>query len=203
MKRAILFVCLLLLALPAAVRAQNQPATAMFSVAGWTSPEGLPLTYAWSCTPACLTIVDGDTEIATITVDTAGTYDICATISDGVVPVQRCLSVLARLHMPPAGPDPTGPSEMILLPLSASISGPAVVLQAMCTDNVGCESVQFKIDGDPVGLPVTNQLSDIFGFSLDSTLHPDGLHCLSALGCDEAGNCQNAECVTVDIQNGV
>jgi len=195
MRTALLLIALLI-AVPAVMSGQS--ATAVFSVPGWTSPEGLPLTYQWACTPACAQIQNGTTDTATVTIDMPGDYSLTVTISDGVVDVVRSKPVTARLHQGPTGPDIMGPDEVVIPPQAAIVSGEAVILTASCTDNIGCIRVDYKIDDAPLGSSLT---PPDWVFSMDSTGLTDGLHYVGAVACDEAGNCRNAQPVVLDVAN--
>ncbi len=86
----------------------------------------------------------------------------------------------------PSGPDTTPPSVSITAPVSGTIvSGTAVTVSASASDNVGVVGVQFLLDGSPLGSEVTTVP---YSTSWDTTAASLGLHALSAVARDAAGN---------------
>jgi hypothetical protein len=67
----------------------------------------------------------------------------------------------------------------------ATVSGAAVSLSATAFDDVGIASVQFRIDGNAVGSPIT---TPPFTMSWNSASVANGTHTLSAVAKDPAGN---------------
>ena len=191
----------LLMAWPA--MGQNT-AEAVYSAEGWTSPEGLSLSYDWSCEPECDSIEDGTTSRATMTFGAAGQYDICVGISDGVVTVPRCRRVLARLHDGPTGPDIDGPDEVILTPVAVVITGTRGS-GATASDDTGVRRIQFLIDGTPLGNEIAVQSGpgeDVaVSLTWDSLAWPNGFYQMSAWAVDTAGNVGVAAPVLIEVRN--
>jgi hypothetical protein len=78
-----------------------------------------------------------------------------------------------------------------------TVSGTAPVA-ANTTDNVAVASVQFFLDGQPLGSPVTAAPSAI---QWDTTTVSNGTHTLSAQAADTSGNVGTSPGVTVTVQN--
>jgi hypothetical protein len=77
------------------------------------------------------------------------------------------------------------------------VSG-TVVLGATASDDVGVTSVQFKLDGQPLGAPVT---APPFMTSWDTRTASAGQHTITAEARDAAGNVGTATGVTVTVDN--
>jgi hypothetical protein len=80
----------------------------------------------------------------------------------------------------------------------ATVSGTAVPVSANATDNVAVANVQFLLDGNPLGSPVT---SAPYQLSWDSTQAANGSHQLSATAVDTSGNKATSAPVTVTVSN--
>jgi len=97
-------------------------------------------------------------------------------------------------------PDATPPTVSITTPASgATVSGTAVTLSATAADNVGVAGVQFKLDG------ATNLGAEdtTFPYSVawNSTTATNGLHTLTAVARDAAGNTTTSAGVSVTVNN--
>jgi hypothetical protein len=106
------------------------------------------------------------------------------------------VEVLAASGSPPVDTQPptvsvTGPSS------GSTVAGP-IALSATATDNVGVTKVQFKVDGNPVGGPVTNPPYTV---QWDSTTVGDGVHTITAEASDAAGNTGVSPTVSVTVNN--
>ncbi len=98
-----------------------------------------------------------------------------------------------------AAPDTTAPTVSITAPAAAAtVSGAAVTVSASASDNVGVVGVQFRLDGANLG---AEDLSAPYSIAWDSTLAIDGVHTLSALARDAAGNQATATGVSVTVDN--
>ena len=89
-------------------------------------------------------------------------------------------------YTPPPVLDTTTQTATLTAPadLAAGLTG-IVTLSATAADNVGVSSVEFQIDGVPIGSADT---SAPFGTSLDTSAYPSGQHVLRARAADAAGN---------------
>jgi len=123
-----------------------------------------------------------------------GYYMLNIVDSNGVPSVARII------HLTGSGSgDTQAPSVSVTAPAAGATVSGDVALAAEATDDVGVESVQFKVDGNPVGPPDT---SAPYGMTWDSTTVPDGQHTITAEARDAAGNTGVSAPVTVTVQNG-
>ncbi|MBI4492659.1 MAG: DUF4082 domain-containing protein [Chloroflexi bacterium] len=98
-----------------------------------------------------------------------------------------------------AGSDAQPPSVALASPASgATVSGTAVTVAADATDNVGVASVQFLLDGAPLGSPVATAP---YSTTWNTTTTTNGAHTLSAEARDGAGNIGTAAPVAVTVAN--
>jgi hypothetical protein len=99
----------------------------------------------------------------------------------------------------PLQTDMTAPSATVTAPVSgATVSGPAVVLSASASDNVGVASVQFQVDGANVGPRLT---SPPYQTTWDTTQASNGGHVVTAQATDGAGNVGTSVGVSVTVSN--
>jgi hypothetical protein len=95
--------------------------------------------------------------------------------------------------------DTTPPTVAMTAPANgATVSGSAVALSASASDNVAVSSVQFLVDGSPIGAPVTQAP---YTLNWDSASVANGSHTLSARAVDTAGNATTSAAVTVTVSN--
>jgi hypothetical protein len=99
-----------------------------------------------------------------------------------------------------ASTDTTPPTVSLTAPSAGStVSGTAVTLSANAADNVGVNSVQFKVDGNNAGSP---DLSAPYSTAWDSTSAANGTHSLTAVASDSAGNSTTSSPVSITVDNG-
>jgi Bacterial Ig domain len=97
---------------------------------------------------------------------------------------------------PPPPTDTIAPTVSISSPLpGASVSG-TVVISATSSDNVGVVGVQFKLDGNNVGLEDTSSPHSV---SWNTTTASSGSHTLTAVARDAAGNQTTSPTVIVTL----
>ena len=94
--------------------------------------------------------------------------------------------------------DTEPPETSMVNPTSGEILANKVSLSANATDNVGVSSVQFELDGKPIGNPVTKLP---YAFKWDSTGASNGNHLLTALATDTSGNTAESAPVEVRVEN--
>jgi hypothetical protein len=105
----------------------------------------------------------------------------------------------AQVNGTPPPPDTTPPTASLTAPASgATVSGNAVTVSASASDNVGVTSVQFLLDGAPLGAPVTTLP---YSIAWDTTAVANGSHALSAQAKDAAGNVGTATATSVTVSN--
>jgi hypothetical protein len=95
--------------------------------------------------------------------------------------------------------DTVAPTVSITAPgAGATVSGSAVVLSAAASDDVGVAGVQFKLDGVNLGAEDT---ASPYSISWDTTAAANGVHTLTAVARDAAGNIATSAGVTVTVDN--
>jgi len=95
-------------------------------------------------------------------------------------------------------PDTTPPTVSITNPtVDQTVSGD-ISVAANATDNVAVASVQFLLDGNPLGNPVTKPP---YAIPWDTTTVSNGTHTLSAIATDTSDNTAIAANVPVTVQN--
>jgi len=124
----------------------------------------------------------------------AGTYTFTALARDKAGNTK--LSAGVQVNVPPADQFP--PSVEIVSPTGTSPISGVVSLSANASDNVAVTGVQFKLDGQNIGLEVT---ATPYQTSLDTASFSDGSHALTAVAKDAAGNSATSALVNVNIQN--
>jgi hypothetical protein len=77
------------------------------------------------------------------------------------------------------------------------VSG-TITVSASATDNIGVFGVQFKVDGMYLGAKVTTVP---YAITWNSASVPNGLHTLTAVAQDVAGNISTSSAVTVRVNN--
>jgi hypothetical protein len=94
--------------------------------------------------------------------------------------------------------DAQAPAVAITSPAGgATVAGTATV-SASASDDVGVASVQFELDGAPLGNPVA---APPYQVGWNTTSVADGPHTLAALARDDAGNPGTSAPVTVTVRN--
>jgi hypothetical protein len=94
-------------------------------------------------------------------------------------------------------PSSTPPSVAITAPAGGSVSG-TVPLAATASDTTGIASVQFTVDGNPVGPKLT---SAPYTYNWDSTGLSNGSHAIGAVATSAGGTKGTATPVTVTTNN--
>jgi glucose/arabinose dehydrogenase len=111
----------------------------------------------------------------------------------------------ARSGLPTGGtgsasaPDTTRPKVRLTSPenFASALIG-TIVATATASDDVAVASVEFQVDGAPVGAPDT---SSPFGVSVDTDLYPAGQHVIRARSRDTSGNVSGWSSATVQFSN--
>ncbi len=93
-------------------------------------------------------------------------------------------------------PDTTPPTVTMTAPAQGTFVGASVNVAATATDTVGVQSVQFLLDGSPLGLPDT---AAPFGVTWTTAGASAGLHTLAARATDAAGNQATSTGISVVI----
>src|SRR5580692_3625530 len=96
--------------------------------------------------------------------------------------------------------DTTPPSVSITSPAAGATLSGSVNLTAAASDSVGVASVQFKVDGGNVGASLT---AAPYAYTLNTTAISNGIHVISAVATDTAGNSATSPNVAVTVNNAV
>lgn len=94
--------------------------------------------------------------------------------------------------------DETPPTVSVTAPTASSILSGVVVVTADATDDYGVVGVQFQVDGNDVGIEDTDAP---FAVNWFTTTVANGLHTITAVARDAAGNEATSSGVVVDVEN--
>ncbi len=123
-----------------------------------------------------------------------GYYMLNVVDSNGVPSVARIVHLSG-----PDGGDTTAPQVEVTEPADGATLTGTATLAAEASDDVGVVGVTFKVDGNPVGPPVTTAP---FSATWNTTTVADGTYTVTAEARDAAGNVGTSEPVTVTVANG-
>jgi hypothetical protein len=96
--------------------------------------------------------------------------------------------------------DTTPPSIAVVQPVTAAVVSGIASVSAQASDNVGVTSVQFLLDGAPLGTPLTVAP---FQVPWSTTGIANGTHVLSATARDAAGHVATASPITITVRNDI
>jgi hypothetical protein len=96
-------------------------------------------------------------------------------------------------------PDTTAPTVGITFPAANATVIGTITVTADAADNVGVTSVQFRLDGQPLGSPDTTAP---YSTQWSTTSNLNGTHTLTAVATDAAGNTTTSSAVGVTVSNG-
>jgi hypothetical protein len=95
--------------------------------------------------------------------------------------------------------DTTAPTVSMTAPANnATVSGTSVTVSATASDNAAVVGVQFKLDGANLSAEDT---SSPYSITWNSTTATNGMHTLTAVARDAAGNTTTATSITVTVNN--
>ncbi len=121
-----------------------------------------------------------------------------ATDSSGFVGTAADVPVTVKEGSGKEGPDTEPPTVSIVNPVAgATVSGTRQV-SATASDNVAVASVQFYLDGKPLGAPVN---APPYAVSWNTAEASNGAHTLTAKATDTSGNVGTSTPVSVTVQN--
>jgi hypothetical protein len=154
--------------------------------------DGQPLGGPVASAPYSYTWTVGSTPL--------GTHSLSARVTDsnGNVATATAIAVNVVSGGGGGGPDTTPPVVGITNPTSGETVSATTQVAANATDNVAVASVQFFLDGQALGAPVT---AAPYAISWDTTTAAGGTHVLSAQATDTSGNVGTSANVTVTVQN--
>ena len=122
-----------------------------------------------------------------------GTHTIGAIARDAAGNVQTATSVTITVDN-----DLTAPTVALLNPAPGATLTGSLMLSATASDNVGVAGVQFTLDGVNLG---TERTSAPYDLPWNSLTVANGVHTISAIARDAAGNVQTATSVTITVDN--
>lgn len=108
------------------------------------------------------------------------------------------VEVLPTGSSTPPPPDTTPPTVTITNPAAGQTVSGTTTVAATATDNTAVTSVQFLLDGQPLGSPLTTMP---YATAWNTTLSAAGSHTLTARAVDPSGNVGTSLPVTVTVQN--
>jgi hypothetical protein len=140
-----------------------------------------PYSTVWNTTGA----TNGLHSLTAVARDAAGNMKTSAVISVTVS------------NAPPA--DTTAPTVSITDPVGgAVVSGSATTVSATASDNTGVAGVQFKLDGASLSAEDT---TSPYSIVWNTTAATNGLHSLTAVARDAAGNMKTSAVISVTVSN--
>ncbi len=107
------------------------------------------------------------------------------------------VEVLAAGSTPP--PDTQPPTVTIVNPASGQVVSGSQTIAATAVDNVAVVSVQFLLDGSPLGSPMPAAAS--YSLTWDTTTATNGTHIIGATAADTSGNVGTAAPISVTVSN--
>jgi len=132
-----------------------------------------------------------------ITVISRSSTDIVLDIE--AVDYPRAITIDETGATTPPVADTTPPTVSLTSPANnANVSGSSMAITANATDNVGVASVQFKLNGNNLGTPVT---SSPYTQAWNTTGFSNGNYTLTAVAIDTSGNITASSPITVVVSN--
>ena len=125
----------------------------------------------------------------TLTIQVTGTHSLLALASDITVDA---------FDVQPPPPTTTPPNVAITSPVSGATVSGVITVSATVTADTSITSVQFQLDGTPLGAPLT---APPYQISWDSGSVANGSHTLTAVATDSAGKSATSAPVTVTVSN--
>ncbi|MDE2172916.1 MAG: hypothetical protein KGJ33_03160, partial [Patescibacteria group bacterium] len=105
---------------------------------------------------------------------------------------------------PAPTPDVTAPVVSITAPVNSSTISGTISLAANATDNIGVQTVQFQVDGINLGSVLTTPTSgSTYSGSWNTVGVSNGMHTITAVASDAAGNTATALSISVTVNNPI
>jgi hypothetical protein len=159
-------------------------ATDQTPVAQFVDTPGVNAFWAQTATAPSTSI--GQTVTLADTAPTADRFNMAAVeIVPGTTP-------------PPPPPDTTPPTVALTNPTAGQTLTGTVPVAANASDNVAVASVQFLLDGSPLGAAVT---TPPYATSWNTTAAANGSHSLAAKAIDTSGNTATTTAISVTVSN--
>ncbi len=164
-----------------------------------SDPENATLTFTATGLPAGLSL-NGTTRTISGTLQTAATYNVTVTVSDGSLSVSRSFTWIVTAPTPTPTPTPpadtTAPTVTITSPSNnETLSGKNVKVRATASDASGVRSLRFLLNGNAL----SGDLVDSYNYTWDIGALAAGTYQLQARAVDNAGNVGTAT-ITVTIK---
>jgi hypothetical protein len=151
--------------------------------------DGVPLGNPVTSAPYTYTWTIGST--------TTGNHTLSARVTDSSGDVATSQAITVNVQPGPP-PPPNNPTVTITNPAAGETVSGTVPVAANVTSNLPIASVQFFLDGTPLGTPVT---SSPYSIQWDTTLATAGTHVLTATATDTSGDAGTSKPVSVTVQN--
>ena len=140
------------------------------------------------------------TDAANIPVPSGSTQSL--TITTGI-PGLTAANFMVKAYTgggaaPPPPTDTIPPTVSLAAPAGGTTVSGTVTVSASAIDNIGVTSVQFKLDGSPLGAPLA---APPYTITWDTKTAGNGAHVLTATAFDAAGNGGVSAPVTVTVNN--
>jgi hypothetical protein len=97
-----------------------------------------------------------------------------------------------------ASGDTTPPAVAMISPINGATVSGTVTMTADATDGVGVANVQFQLDGNNFGSPIT---AAPYSLPWDTTASTNGNHTVAAVATDTSGNAATSTVETVTVSN--
>jgi hypothetical protein len=135
-----------------------------------------------------------------VTVDTTTLTNAAHTVSARAIDtsnnVATSAGVAVTVNNPPA--DIAPPTITLTTPITGSTASGSLMVAASASDNKAVTSVQFYLDGSPLGTPLT---AAPYQLTWNTATVANGKHTLSAAAFDAAGNAGTSGSITVTVSN--
>ena len=165
-----------------------------------SDPENATLTVTATGLPAGLSL-NSATRTISGTLQTAGTYNVTATASDGTLSTSRSFTWTVTAQPAPAAGDTTAPTVAFTSPSNnETYSGKTVKVRVTtaATDASGVASVRYWFNGTALSADLT---AAPYNYTWDMSALDNGTYQLQARAVDNAGNTGTAT-LTVVKQSG-
>ncbi len=129
-----------------------------------------------------------------------GSHFLSAQATDGSGAIGTAPDVQVSTHEGSSseGPDTEAPTVAITNPVAGETLSNTRQITASASDNVAVREVQFYLDGQALGAPVTKAP---YAIGWDTTTASNASHTLTASATDTSGNVGHASAVDVTVQN--
>jgi hypothetical protein len=152
--------------------------------------DGQPLGAPVTSPPYTLKWTVGSTPL--------GAHYLSAQATDSEGFIGTALDVPVTVEAGSGGGNPEPPKVSIVNPAAGQTVSGAIQVDANASDNVPISSLQFYLDGKPLGEPVN---ASPYALSWETTAASNGTHTLTAVAKNSAGELGESAPVAVTVQN--